>query len=808
MHAPRTSGNPLLWPNCQSPIDLDEATNRRTDAEVAKRLSHMSTEQKIAQMIQAEISCITPEEVVDCPVGSILNGGGSAPNANKRAPLGDWLALADAFFDASSAAGGVPLMWGTDAVHGHSNLFGATVFPHNIGLGAARNPDLIEAIGEATAAQILASGIDWTFAPTLAVVRDDRWGRSYEGYSETSEITCDYASRLIRGLQGNSSQGALGAPFKVLATAKHFIGEGGTDQGVDQGSIVCSESELRDIHGRAHMAAISAGAQVVMAAFNDWNGDKLHGHKHLLTHVLKERMGFMGFVISDWNGFQLVCDDFGEACVKSVHAGVDMLMAPESWRRVYECLLFAVEQGNLGIDRVDDAVTRILRVKARIGLFDKPRPSLREGAGRTDNLASPRHREIARQAVRESLVLLKNEAALLPLKRDINLLVAGDGAHNIGKQCGGWTLTWQGSFNENEDFPNANSIFEGIAECVMKSGGSVTLSKQADFDQRPDAAIVVFGEDPYAEGQGDIQHLSFSARHPEPLAIMRKLRSQGIPVISIFLSGRPLWINPELNASDAFVAAWLPGSEGKGVADLLFRDAHNEIAHDFTGRLSFSWPADPLQSPLNLGDENYAPLFPFGYGLSLFDVTESLPKLNEEDPSRLLASNSVTLFDQRPANGFELCIGDREGWRVPVTTRSASSPSGMVSVRNIDMTAQEDAREYTWHGGGAQMSFHGKRPLDLSELDIERARLSFEVRVETPPQSRVILRMDSAYPHWGSKDVTGILRDLPQGDWRRVSIDLAHFVESGTDLRCVETPFLLWTEGEMRLSLASIEIAT
>lgn len=801
------SAGPVLWPDCRSPIDRDSGVHARIEAEVADRLGRMKTEQKIAQMIQAEISSITPGDLADCPVGAILNGGGCSPGNDKHASAGDWLALADAFFEASTAAAGIPLIWGTDAVHGHANVFGATVFPHNIGLGAARNPQLIEAIGEAAAAEITATGIDWTFAPTLAVARDDRWGRTYESYSESPEIAREYAPRLVRGLQGKPAPGALGGPGKVLATAKHFIGEGGTGKGIDQGSTRCSEEQLRDLHAPGHMAAIAAGVQVVMASFNDFNGAKLHSHRHLLTDVLKEQMGFTGFVISDWNGFQQVDEDFGDACAESVNAGIDMLMAPENWRQAYECLLERLELGQVSIGRINDAVSRILRVKVRIGLFAKPRPSARAGAGNPRTLAAPRHRALARRAVRESLVLLKNDGGILPLKPGGRVLVAGDGADNIGKQCGGWTLTWQGTFNDNGDFPNADSILRGIEEHVRAGGGSVVVSPRGEFRERPDAAIVVFGEEPYAEGQGDVSHLSFSARHPEPLRILRKLRAAGIPAISVFLSGRPLWVNPELNASTAFIAAWLPGSEGKGVADLLFRNAEREIAHDFTGRLSFSWPRDPLQTPLNEGDEDYDPLFPYGFGMSVFAPARSLPRLCEDDPARLQAQERVSVFDKRPVNGFELYVGDQEGWRVPVTARSASSPSGMVSVRNIDMTTQEDAREVTWHGGGAQISFHGVRPLDLSPLASANARLTFEVRVEARPESQVILRMDSAYPRWGSLDITETLRELPQGRWQRVSIELERFIESGTDARSVETPFLLWTEGAMRLSLANIAIA-
>ena len=645
MSAPGAS---VAWPDCRSALDRDGGRHARTETEVAERLARMTVEHKVAQMIQAEISSITPADLTGFPLGAILNGGGRAPGNNKRAALGDWLELADAFFEASAAGGGVPIIWGTDAVHGHSNIYGATVFPHNIGLGAARNPQLIEAIGAATAAEIVASGMDWTFAPTLAVARDDRWGRTYESYSESPEIVREYAPRLIRGLQGKPAPGALGGPGKVLATAKHFIGEGGTGEGIDQGSTRCSEEQLRDLHAPGHMAAIAAGAQVVMASFNDFNGAKLHSHRHLLTDVLKEQMGFTGFVISDWNGFQQVDEDFGDACAESVNAGIDMLMAPENWRQAYECLLERLESGQVSIDRINDAVSRILRVKVRMGLFVKPRPSARAGAGNPRTLAAPRHRALARRAVRESLVLLKNEGGILPLKPGGRVLVAGDGADNIGKQCGGWTLTWQGTFNGNGDFPNADSILRGIEEHVRSGGGRAVVSPEGERGERPDAAIVVFGEEPYAEGQGDVSHLSFSARHPEPLRILKRLRAAGIPAISVFLSGRPLWVNPELNASDAFVAAWLPGSEGKGVSDLLFRNAEGGIAHDFTGRLSFSWPRSPLQTPLNKGDEGYNPLFPQGFGLSVLKQARSLPLLCENDPARAQANERVPVFDKRP----------------------------------------------------------------------------------------------------------------------------------------------------------------
>ncbi len=586
-------------------------------------------------MIQAEIANATPAEAGELGLGSILNGGGSSPGGNKHAGVDDWLALADAFYDASygdrEASDAVPIMWGTDAVHGHSNVYGATVFPHNIGLGAARDGDLVHAIGRATGHEVAATGIDWTFAPTLAVVRDDRWGRTYEGYAECADVVTAYATRMVHGLQGEAGGSEFLGPGRVLATAKHFVGEGHTTDGRDQGDAACSEETLHDHHAGGHRAAISAGVQTVMAAYNSWLGTKVHAHRYLLTDVLKGALGFDGFVVSDWDGFLQVADDPGEACARSVNAGVDMLMVGVDWRRTYHDLLHQVRAGAVPMSRVDDAVSRILRVKARAGLFANERPSERPAARDRTAIGNSDHRELARRAVRRSLVLLKNDG-VLPLRRDAKVLVAGDGADNIGKQCGGWTLTWQGTGNDNADFPTGTSIFEGLAQAAAVHGGSVRLSPNGEFgDDVPDVAIVVFGEDPYAEGDGDRNHLSYSAFDSQPLAILRRLKEKGIATVSVFLTGRPLWVNPELNASDAFVVAWLPGTEGGGLADVLMRGPDGDVDHDFNGRLTFSWPRHAQQTPLNIGDADYAPLFPYGYGLRYRDGSGEVGRLDEAD---------------------------------------------------------------------------------------------------------------------------------------------------------------------------------
>ncbi len=612
------------WPSVRSAVPIDSALERQ----VSDLLSRMTLEQKVGQIVQAEIQNVTPADVREFHLGSVLNGGGSFPNRDKASSVAAWVAMADAFYDASmdTADGGIaiPVIWGTDAVHGHNNVRGATLFPHNIGLGATRDPALIQRIGEVTALEVAATGIDWTFAPTLAVVRDDRWGRTYEGYAEDPEIVRQYAGRMVTGLQGSaSSPSFLRAPH-VVATAKHFIGDGGTVRGVDQGNNLSTEQQLLDIHGQGYLSALEAGVQTVMASFNSWQGEKVHGKRYLLTEVLKQRLGFDGYVIGDWNGHAQVPGCSNDSCPQAINAGVDMFMVPEDWKAFITNTLRQVLAGEIPESRVDDAVRRILRVKARAGMFTAGRPSSRPHAGDASLVGAAAHRDLARQAVRASLVLLKNTGGILPLPRNLNVLVAGDGANNVSKQSGGWSITWQGTEVTNEDFAGATSIFAGIETAVTAGGGTATLSVNGSFDQRPDVAIVVFGENPYAEGQGDLESLDFSATQGEALVLLRRLKQQGIPVVSVFLSGRPLWVNPELNASTAFVAAWLPGSEGGGVADVLFRNDDGNGNFDFSGKLSFSWPKDPSQTALNRNDPNYEPLFPYGFGLTYADA-DTLP---------------------------------------------------------------------------------------------------------------------------------------------------------------------------------------
>jgi beta-glucosidase len=632
---------PVEWPRIQSNVGLDSAL----EARIGSLLTQMTLEQKVGQMIQAEIQSVTPEDVREYALGSILNGGGSWPDTAKSASAADWAAFADGFYDASmdSSEGRVPIpvVWGTDAVHGHNNVRGATLFPQNIGLGAAGDPDLIQRIGEVTAIEVAATGIDWTFAPTLAVVRDDRWGRTYEGYSEDPEIVRQYAGRMVAGLQGSAGSPEFLGESHVIATAKHYMGDGGTEGGIDRGDNLSTERQLFDIHAQGYFTALGAGAQTVMASFNSWHGEKLHGHHYLLTEVLKESLGFDGLVVGDWDGHSLVPGCSSVSCPQVINAGVDMFMVPQEWRAIHTNTVQEVRDGEISEERVDDAVRRILRVKLRAGLFEKGRPSSRPQVGEQSLIGAAEHRSLARQAVRQSLVLLKNSGGLLPLSRGLNVLVAGDGADNISRQAGGWSVTWQGTETTDEDFPGATSIFSGIQAAVSAGGGTATLSLDGSFDTRPDVAIVVFGEDPYAEWEGDLESLSFSAQYGESLELLRRLKQQEIPVVSVFLSGRPLWVNPELNASTAFVAAWLPGTEGAGVADVVFRNNDGEVNYDLTGKLSFSWPKDAMQTPLNRGDADYDPLFPYGFGLTYDDYDYLSDDLSEVDSTPMDSGESA-----------------------------------------------------------------------------------------------------------------------------------------------------------------------
>ena len=796
------SVNPEIWPASKSPVALDPAMETR----ISGIISQMTLRQKIGQVIQADIGSITPEQLKQYPLGSVLNGGNSAPNGDNRSPASAWVELADEFWDATKAAdlaGGpfIPILWGTDAVHGHNNIPGATVFPHNIGLGATRNPSLLGKIGAITAKEIRVGAQEWTFAPTIAVVRDDRWGRTYEGYAESPEVTVSYTGELITGIQGQAgSENWLKGP-KVIATAKHFLGDGGTAGGRDQGDNLDSEEELRDIHGAAYPVAIEAGTQSVMISFSSWQGKKLHGHKGLITDVLKGRMGFDGFVVGDWNAHGQIEGCTNTDCLKALDAGLDMYMASDSWQGLFDSMMARAEAGEVDMDRLEDAIRRILRVKLRSGLFEAGRPSERPLAGDYDILQDPASKEVARQAVRESLVLIKNEG-VLPLSKGMNVLMAGDGADNIGKQSGGWTLSWQGTGNSNSDFPGGSSIYDGVKRHVEAGGGSVTLSEDGSYSGKPDVAMVVFGEDPYAEFKGDIDNLSYNPGDDSDLALLQKYKADGIPVVSVFLSGRPLWMNREINSSDAFVAAWLPGSEGGYAADVLFGDT------DFKGTLPYSWPRTAVQTPLNIGDENYDPLFAYGYGLS-YAKPGKVGKLSEEAGISLSVKNDSDYFRVgKSVFPWAMYAADDAGKTTIATTRGRS-PQGIIQVNSADDGAQENIRTIEWDGRGQAQFEIGGNAIDLSRQTTGDMAIYFRIRRDSDLEGKDLTMkvLCGANCKAGTQDLAPSLAATPKGEWQDYQVKLSCFGE-GDDLDQVSAPFVLASDDKLAIALSDVRLVT
>jgi beta-glucosidase len=796
--------DPGSWPEVTSAVRPDPEIERA----VEELLAAMSLADKVGQVIQPEINSVTPAQVKAYRLGSVLNGGGGWPGNRKKSTPADWLALADAFWEASmdTPEGGVaiPILWGLDAVHGHGNVIGATLFPHNIGLGAANDPDLIREIGRVTAREVAVTGQDWDFGPTIAVARDDRWGRTYESYSEDPAIVRAYAAAMVEGLQGRAGDDAFLDGEHIIACAKHFLGDGGTDGGRDQGDNVAGEAELRDLHGAGYASAIAAGVQTVMASFSSWQGAKLHGHRGLLTDVLKGRMGFDGFVVGDWNAHGQVPGCSNESCAVAFNAGIDMFMVPQDWQALYESTLAQVKAGEIAAERLDDAVRRILRVKMRAGLFERGKPSSRPLAGRTELFGSPEHRAVARRAVRHSLVLLKNNGGLLPLSPGARVLVAGDGADDIGKQTGGWTITWQGTGNSNDEFPGATSIWGGIREAVDAAGGTAVLSPDGSYQETPDVAIVVFGEDPYAEFVGDRSTVDF--RPEKPVELLRSLQASGIPVVSVFLSGRPLWVNPELNASDAFVAAWLPGTEGGGVADVLFAAADGSVRHDFTGRLSFSWPKEATQAVLNRGDADYDPLFAYGYGLSYAEDVE-LAELPEEMPEIVVASRTV-YFDRGPVAPWRLFVGDEANWQIMeaggITTTQGSEN---LTLRAVDREAQEDARAARWSGDAqAAVYIQAGETVDLSRESNGELVVAVDLMIEQAPGETVLMRMGCGVGCSGILDVSELVAGLAPGSWSTLRVHLNCFEKAGADMKRIDMPFGLATAGELALRFADVRL--
>ncbi|MBB5771690.1 beta-glucosidase [Brevundimonas vesicularis] len=789
-----TRAHPALWPRAASPAAMTDAA---TEAFVTELMGRMTLEEKVGQTIQADIASIKPEDLLTYPLGSILAGGNSSPGGDERASADKWVELARAFRAAAAQRPGarIPLIYGIDAVHGHNNIVGATIFPHNIGLGAARDPDLIRRIGEATALEVAVTGADWTFGPTLAVPQDDRWGRAYEGYAENPEVAKSYAGPMTLGLQGSLSVDHPLTAGHIAGSAKHFLADGGTTGGKDQGDFAGSEQEMIRTHLSGYPQAIDAGVLSIMASFSSWNGVKHSGNETILTDVLRGPLGFDGFVVSDWNAHGPLPGCSNESCALAFNAGIDMFMAPDSWKPLYTSTLAQVKSGEIPMARLDEAVRRILRVKVKTGLFNDNRPV----EGHLNELGSPAHRALAREAVRKSLVLLKNEGSVLPIRSGARVLVAGH-ADDIGQASGGWTLTWQGTGNSNADFPNSQSIWAGIREAVAAGGGQATLSADGAFTQKPDVAIVVFGETPYAEFQGDVDTLDFLPT--EPLETLKRLKAAGIPTVSVFLSGRPMWINPEINASDAFVAAWLPGTEGGGIADVLVGDAAGKLRNDFTGTLSFSWPKTAKGEPLNVGQPGYDPQFAYGYGLTY--ARNAGVGLLSEDSGVANAGGSLDRYfvDGRFVAPWSLMLRDAGGDFRLGAEKSGASPRGGVLARATDGAGQESARALIFLQGGGQAMIVAQ-PVDLTRQSNGEMAIAFRYRVDARAKGPVFLTLGA-----GSVDISSLIATASVGEWLTLKVRLSCLRDRGADIAAVDQPWGLRTNADFAVTVEDIRLAS
>jgi beta-glucosidase len=685
-------------------------------ARVADLLSRMSVEDKVGQMTQAERQAISAGDVTAYRVGSVLSGGGSAPSPNT--PAG-WADMYDGYQRAALATPlGIPMIYGLDAVHGNNNVYGSTIFPHNIGLGATRDPALVQQIGRATAEEVTGAGLDWTFAPCLCVARNDRWGRTYESFGETPDLVASMTT-VVTGLQGET----LGGAASVLATAKHYLGDGGTTGGRDQGDTQLSEADLRAIHLPPFKAAVDRGVGAIMVSFSSWNGVKDSGNRYLLTDLLKGELGFKGFLVSDWAAIDQLDGQTGFTAAEvatAINAGLDMIMVPNDYRTFITDLKADIATGAIPPARIDDAVSRILTKKFELGLFEHPYADRSYAA----TVGSPAHRTLARQAVRESQVVLKNDGNLLPLaKSGGKIFVAGQNADDLGNQSGGWTLSWQGASGNTVP---GTSILAGIRNTVG-SGATVTYSRDGTgIDSSYRVAVAVVGETPYAEGQGDrTGSLGLDATD---LATVQRLKASGVPVVTVLVSGRPLDIAAQLPDWRALVASWLPGSEGAGVADVLFGDYRP------TGKLPVTWPASASQEPINSGDGQTG-LFPYGFGLTYGTGSSPSPSgSSSPSPSR---SPSASPTPSSPATlrcsvtykvtnqwsggfGADVAVavsgGTVDGWRLTFTfpngqqitngwNATLSQSGSTVTATNVDWNAHLGATSWgfngTWTTGNA-----------------------------------------------------------------------------------------------------------
>ncbi len=654
--------------------------NASVQARVQDLLSRMTLDEKIGQMVQTERNYANVNSVItNYYLGSILSGGGSSPGNSAAA----WINMYNNMQQAALATPlKIPIIYGIDAVHGNNNFYGATIFPHNIGMGCTRDTALVEKCAAATAMEVRAIGLNWTFSPCIAVARDIRWGRTYESFGETPEVVTSMAGPAVRGYQGDT----LGTPNHILACAKHFVADGGTKNGVNAGNAEISEAALRKIHLPGYIKAIQAGVGSVMVSFSQWNGVYCHENKYLITELLKGELGFKGFVVSDWDGIASLSSSYKTSVKLGVNAGIDMFMEPTRPIEFINDLKELVNEDSVSMDRINDAVSRILTIKFKLGLFEHPWAS----TNLIDSIGNKYHRELARQAVRESLVLLKNDHSLLPLsKTSGKILVAGEKANDMGAQCGGWTISWQGSLG---DITPGTTILQAIQN--VRGTNNVIYSANGTATANPSVAVVVVGESPYAESAGDNTDPMLGT---QDIQTINNVKSLGIPYVVLLLSGRPLILGNVLNDATSFVACWLPGSEGEGITDVLFGD------YDFKGKLSQTWPAFITQVPINFGDSYYQPLFPYDYGLTY--NTTGVNKLKR--PAFTVYPNPATDYIHVPStrggqfeiyNLYGRCVLEKQLDKQNQNIRINRLPGGMYLIKITSPTGKVSVSRFVKQG--------------------------------------------------------------------------------------------------------------
>ena len=759
-------------------------------------IKKMSIEEKVGQVIQADLDFIKPSDLRDYPIGSVLNGGNTSPRGKLRASPAEWKSLAQEFYEESKRTGAsIPVLWGTDAVHGHSNVFGATIFPHNIGIGAAANPQLVKDIGAAVAEEVLATGLFWTFAPTVTIPQNFRWGRTYEGYSEDPVLVSKLGSAFIEGLQGTEKEFLNDA--KILGTAKHFLGDGGTYLGIDQGDTRANEENMRVIHGEPYFASLNSCVRVVMASFNSWNGSKVHGNKYLLTEVLKEKMNFTGFVVGDWNGHQQVPGCNAGSCPESFNAGVDMFMVPENWKALYKNTVKQVKDGEISIERLDDAVKRILTVKQQLGMFEGRVPN----QTKYSEVGLQKNREIARRAVRESLVLIKNNNAVLPIKDQQKILVIGDSADSLKIQTGGWTLDWQGANNTNSDFPGSITFLQALKEYENLEITHKNSLSNLDLNKNYDLVIVAYGEEPYAEGIGDRKNLFY--RDSKTLNTLKRLKRNGNKVVSIFFTGRPLWTNEFINLSDAFVVAWLPGTESRGMTDVLVANEDGSVNYDFQGKLPFSWPSDPNQSTIAFYDPASNAEFDYGYGLT-YKSPKALASLDESFEKLDDYGDLVEIFSGKFNNPFEGFIQENNSPQIKLSSTNNTTQNDIVQIDFIDVDKQDDTLRVTFNADGNLNSFHILTTEVVGLEDFQSGFLNFNARV-VESSGAIFLAATCGFGCMGSIDVTSLL--VKSKSFDGYSVPLKCLTDKGLDLSKTISPMILFGPADLTIDFKNISLS-